>query len=67
LIELVNQGLLFVGQPSRIADNVEKQDMDYLELDFLFNLGGHARERATELFCISVRSSRRNAPEELGD
>jgi hypothetical protein len=39
---LVNQRLLFVRQPLRIADNVEKQDMDNFEFDFLIDLGRHA-------------------------
>ena len=43
LIELLNQRVLLVRQQLGVTDNVDEQDMDDLQLDFLFDLGGHAR------------------------
>jgi hypothetical protein len=36
LIELTSQRVLFVSQPLRITDDVEEQNVDDFQLDFLF-------------------------------
>jgi hypothetical protein len=42
LLELINQRVLLVRQKLGVTDNVDEQNMDDLQLDFLFDLGGHA-------------------------
>jgi hypothetical protein len=47
LIELVEQRSLLVNQQLRVTDDVYEQDMRDLQLNLLFNFGGHLRSSLT--------------------